>query len=96
MYTLQERITPTRLAYLRTMEKVGTGEADAPRGGARSASLKFGWVQGVYRMPDGRMLTATEFETEVPLSRPNRWDGVKFAGLRLTDKGREVLRANNG
>lgn len=84
-------MTPTRLRFLQELERMGIGEPKVASG-ARHACLKLKWVQGAYTLPDGRTLTAAQFDAEHPPGT-DRWQSITFAGVTLTDAGREKLRA---
>lgn len=66
------------------------GEPKARHG--RHSCLKFGWCDGAYQLPDGRVLSREQFDAERPPSTANRYDGVTFAGVMITDAGREAIK----
>lgn len=92
--TIQERMTPNRLAFLRELERIGIGEPNIRGGSPRHACLRLGWVEGVYKFSDGTLLKHSEFNVARPPGSLNRWDGLEgLAGVTLTSDGVAALRA---
>ena len=90
MNKIHDHITPARLHYLRELYQMVQGEPYV-RGPTRNHLLKLGWIQGVYEMPDGSKICEQEFDRVRPRGTMDRWDGVKFFGVTLTERGRQRL-----
>lgn len=86
---INPRLTPNREAFLRELARIGVGEPKIK--GARHHLLKLGWIEGVYELPDGRKMTSAQFNAAFPHGT-DRWCGVKFGGVTLTDEGYRQLK----
>lgn len=90
-YSITPHMTPARLRFLRELERLGVGEP-YNRGTTRNHCLKLGWIEGAYEV-DGRVITDGELRQVRPPGT-DRWTGVRFAGVTLTDEGRAMLRSH--
>ena len=89
-YRYRPNLTRHREAFLRELLSLGIGEPTT-KGPVRHACLKLGWAEGAYRLPTGEIITHSEFYARFPPS-PDRWTGVDFIGVTITEAGRAALR----
>jgi len=93
---ISPRLTPQREAYLQKLAEIGIGEPPI-RGPTRHHLLKLGWIEGVYELADGRKMTAAQFQASFPPeTTEDRWKGVKFGGVTLTDEGYRQIKQTPG
>lgn len=85
---IHRRLTKKRKEFLLELTRMDHGEPSVRS--ARHACLKLGWCQGVYKLTDGTVVDEREFDRRFPRGT-ERWNGVKFAGLRITELGRDEL-----
>lgn len=94
MRKLSHRITPARLAYMRDLDAMGSGEPPT-RGPVRNHLWRLKWVEGVYEVLEtGERILMDAFQEMFPADEyPERYDRVRFAGVTLTQAGREAMSA---
>ena len=84
--------TKSQLAFLREIERIGTGEVPKAKSRARSVCLKSGWVENVWKREDGSAISQSALDAAHPPGTPGRYaDITDIVGATLTDAGRAVL-----
>jgi hypothetical protein len=81
--TKQFKLTAARIRNLRYVEENGHS---LPKSNAGYYCRVAGWVEFVFRMPDGRLVN------HAAIREAKAWGETKtIAGERLTDAGKEIL-----